>query len=52
MLQLQAPTPSFLCPLSANVYDIQFLKFKIRDYETGKAFFEIERDPTEEEKIQ
>ena len=27
----------FLCPLTDNVYDVEFLAFKIRDAETGKV---------------
>lgn len=27
----------FLCPLTANTYDVEFLAFKIRDAETGKV---------------
>lgn len=27
----------FLCPLTANEYDVEFLAFKIRDAETGKV---------------
>lgn len=27
----------FLCPLTENVYDVEFLAFKIRDAETGKV---------------
>ena len=34
----------FLCPLSANTYNIEFLSFTIRDYETKKKIFEVGRD--------
>ena len=34
-LSLRAPTDGFLCPLSANVYDIDFLEFEIKDYYSG-----------------
>jgi hypothetical protein len=34
-------TDEFLCKLSANIYDIEFLKFKIRDLETKTTLFEI-----------
>jgi hypothetical protein len=37
VLSYQAPTEGFLCPLDANVWDIEFLAFKIRDAETGKV---------------
>ena len=49
VLLYEKSTDNFLCPLSANVYNIQFLAFKIRDYDSGKVFFEIQRDPEEEE---
>jgi hypothetical protein len=38
----------FLCPVNANVYNIQFLHFKIRDIESNTVLFEITRDPDEE----
>ncbi|KAJ1531106.1 hypothetical protein ONE63_005931 [Megalurothrips usitatus] len=31
----------FLCPPEANIYDIDFTRFKIRDLETGTVLFEI-----------
>ena len=34
----------FLCPLSANVYGLDFLNFTISDYETKAILFEIGRD--------
>ena len=34
--------------MSANIYNIQFLHFKIRDIETNTVLFEISRDPDEE----
>lgn len=48
VLALNEPTTSFLCPLSANIYNIQFLSFRIRDYDNGQVLFEIARDPEEE----
>ncbi|CAD8086047.1 unnamed protein product [Paramecium sonneborni] len=45
---LQEITKEFLCPISANIYNIQFLKFRIRDMESGQVLFEVERDPDEE----
>lgn len=44
VLALQAPTPSFLCSLSANTYGIEFLKFTIRDMETNHEVFDVERE--------
>jgi hypothetical protein len=34
----------FLCPLSANTYGIDFLHFKIRDYNGGKILFEVKKE--------
>ena len=53
VLSFNSITPNFLCPLSANVYNIQFLSFKIRDVETNTVFFQIDNEgeelPLEEE---
>lgn len=43
-LDLNGPTRSFLCPLSANIYGIDFLSFIIRDYESKSTLFEVSRD--------
>ena len=37
-LELTAPTDGFLCPLSTNVYGIDFLEFEIKDYDSGEHF--------------
>mmetsp|Transcript_56924 Transcript_56924/g.114255 ORF Transcript_56924/g.114255 Transcript_56924/m.114255 type:complete len:181 (-) Transcript_56924:272-814(-) len=44
---LGAPTDVFLCPLSANVYKIDFTSFKIRAVEDGceQVLFQIQREP-------
>eukprot|EP00747_Dinoflagellata_sp_TGD_P165361 gnl/TRDRNA2_/TRDRNA2_186528_c0_seq1.p1 gnl/TRDRNA2_/TRDRNA2_186528_c0~~gnl/TRDRNA2_/TRDRNA2_186528_c0_seq1.p1 ORF type:complete len:188 (-),score=40.29 gnl/TRDRNA2_/TRDRNA2_186528_c0_seq1:187-750(-) len=50
--QFQGPCEGFLCPLSANVYKIDFTAFKIRAiHETGgeDLLFEIRKDPNDEE---
>ncbi|ESL10923.1 hypothetical protein TRSC58_01336 [Trypanosoma rangeli SC58] len=44
VLQFNAPTSDFLCPLTANTYNIEFYRFTIRDMETGKVVFDVERD--------
>jgi hypothetical protein len=44
VLDLRAPTSSFLCPLSANTYGIEFLSFTIEDYNTKKLIFEVSRE--------
>lgn len=41
VLRLQSITEQYLCPPEANVYDIDFTRFKIRDLETGLVLFEI-----------
>ncbi|KAF0697452.1 Aste57867_11859 [Aphanomyces stellatus] len=44
VLDLETPTKSFLCPMSANVYGIDFLKFSIIDYESKRTIFRVGRD--------
>lgn len=43
-LSLRAPTDGFLCPLSANVYGIDFLEFEIKDYDSGESVFHVKKD--------
>ncbi|KAK9804684.1 hypothetical protein WJX72_000011 [[Myrmecia] bisecta] len=45
VLQHRAPAPGYLCPLSANTYDVEFVEFEIRDYETGASVFKVSRPP-------
>lgn len=47
VLAYDKPTKGFLCPLSANVYNIQFLSFRIRDMITNTVLFEIKREKSE-----
>lgn len=42
--RLTRPTDGFLCPLSANIYGLDFQQFTISDYETKKIIFQIGRD--------
>jgi hypothetical protein len=35
----------YLCPLSANIYGIDFTSFRIRDMDTGHVIFEVNSDP-------
>lgn len=44
-LRLERPTDGFMCPLSANRYGIEFLSFKIRDADSGRELFRIEKNP-------
>lgn len=41
ILKLPRITENYLCTPDANIYDIDFVKFKIRDLETGTVLFEI-----------
>ncbi|EPB80259.1 GMP-PDE, delta subunit [Ancylostoma ceylanicum] len=45
VLRLNAITQDYLCKPSANVYDIEFTRFKIRDLDTDQVLFEIEKPP-------
>jgi len=44
VLDLDRPTPGFLCPMGANTYGIDFLSFTIEDYDTKNLIFEVSRD--------
>lgn len=35
----------YLCSPEANIYDIDFTRFQIRDLETGAVLFEITKPP-------
>ena len=37
--------PGYLCKPEENVYNIDFVRFKIRDLETGTVLFEIAKPP-------
>merc|ERR1712070_1054562 len=39
------PTDGYFCPLSANIYNIDFQNFRIRDMETNDVLFEVGKDP-------
>lgn len=45
MLELTEPTEGYLCPLSANIYNIDFVSFKIRDMDSNETLFEVSKDP-------
>lgn len=47
VLRLDKITETYLCSPEANVYDIDFTRFKIRDLETGTVLFEIAKPPTD-----
>jgi hypothetical protein len=45
VIRLPKITEGYLCSPEANVYDIEFTRFKIRDMETGTVLFEIAKPP-------
>lgn len=48
VLRLNKITDDYLCSLDANVYEIDFTRFKIRDLESGEILFEICKPPSEQ----
>lgn len=42
--ELTGPTDEFLCSLSANTYNLMFLSFVMKDYDTKQVIFEIGGD--------
>lgn len=47
VLAFTEPTSGFLCPLEANVYQLEFLQFSIRDADSRKKLFEVNNDSNE-----
>ncbi|KAK1117721.1 hypothetical protein K0M31_015664 [Melipona bicolor] len=45
VLRLPTITDKYLCSPEANIYDIDFTRFQIRDLETGAILFEITKPP-------
>ena len=45
VLSLNHITDTYLCSPEANIYDIDFTKFRIRDMETKTVLFEIAKPP-------
>ena len=45
VLRLKDATRNYLCPPDANVFNIDFVRFKIRDMENGLTLFEIAKPP-------
>ncbi|KAH9588822.1 GMP phosphodiesterase [Trypanosoma melophagium] len=43
VLQFTGPTDDFLCPITANTYNIEFYRFTISDAESHKVLFDVER---------
>lgn len=44
-----SPHLGYLCPLEANVYDIEFTRFKLRDLDSGQTLFEVSKSPNEDD---
>lgn len=38
------PADSYLCPLEANIFGIEFLEFRIRDCISNTVLMEIKKD--------
>jgi hypothetical protein len=49
VINLLTITKGYLCSPDANIYDIEFTRFKIRDMETGLVLFEIVKPPPPED---
>lgn len=45
VLRLTGITEDYLCPPEANIFNIDFTRFKIRDLDTGIVLFEIAKPP-------
>lgn len=48
VLHLNKIADEYLCSPDANVYEIDFTRFKIRDLESGAVLFEIAKPPSEQ----
>ncbi|XP_060663097.1 LOW QUALITY PROTEIN: protein unc-119 homolog [Drosophila nasuta] len=48
VLHLNKITDDYLCTANANVFEIDFTRFKIRDLESGAVLFEIAKPPSEQ----
>ena len=49
VLSYKCATDKFLCPLSANTYKIQFVKFKLRDTASGMTLYETNNPVMDDE---
>ncbi|KAG2494394.1 hypothetical protein HYH03_007447 [Edaphochlamys debaryana] len=48
VLAYTKPTSGWMCPLNANSYGIEFLKFEIKDYDTNRVVYQVAREPDPE----
>jgi hypothetical protein len=44
VLQMENPSETFLCSLDANIYDIRFGGFRIRDLDSAQVLLDLERE--------
>lgn len=49
VLGLTKTTDNYLCPPEANIYGIDFTRFKLRDMDSGSVIFEVAKPPPAEE---
>lgn len=49
VLRLNKISEDYLCSPNANIYEIDFTRFKIRDLESGAVLFEIAKPPSNEQ---
>ncbi|XP_025834059.1 protein unc-119 homolog [Agrilus planipennis] len=47
VLKIPRVTEAYLCSPDANIYEIDFTRFKIRDLESGAVLFEIAKPPVD-----
>jgi hypothetical protein len=52
VLSLNHITDTYLCSPEANIYDIDFTKFRIRDMETKTVLFEIAKPPNADDSLE
>lgn len=48
VLKLNKYTENYLCDVSDNIYQIEFVRFKIRDVETDLTLFEVAKSPEDD----
>jgi hypothetical protein len=41
------PAEGYLCPLSANIYGIEFIEFRIRDCVSNTVLMELKKDESD-----
>ncbi|XP_074643730.1 protein unc-119 homolog B-B-like [Tubulanus polymorphus] len=51
ILKLNKITDTYLCPLEANIFDIDFTRFKLRDMETSTVLFEVAKPSSPEREV-